>query len=143
MERFLQNTSDVFRRIKITQFVLRSAASVRLSAHHRSNCATYLHPRAANSPAHHRLQSLIWIQLMQLQTQQDKLACPRARRVQIDTALLLLKHICQMEASPAARDRCWWSKLFTGDLRRLNRAPPPPPRDGGEGPKLAEKSELF
>lgn len=53
----------------------------------------------------------------------DQLAWPQGRRVQIDTSPLLLRHICQTEASPAARDRCWWSKLFSGDLRRLCKAP--------------------
>lgn len=69
-----------------------------------------------------------------------KLVSPRARRVQIDTDPLLVKHICQMEDSPAARDRCWWSKLFTGDLRRLNRSHPL--RYKGKCPKLADNSEM-
>lgn len=67
-----------------------------------------------------------WIRLIEAQTpsyfRMDQLAWPQGRRVQIDIDLLLLKHICQTEASPAARDRCWWSKLFSGDLRRLSKA---------------------
>lgn len=70
----------------------------------------------------------------------DKLLSPRARRVQIDTNPLLVKHICQMVDSPAVRDRCWCSKLFTGDLRRLNRAHPL--RYKGKCPKVADNSEV-
>lgn len=63
----------------------------------------------------HLGQSLNWIQLIGTQTlsyfRKDQLAGPQGRRVQIDTDLLLLKHICQTEA-PWQRDRCWWSKLL-------------------------------
>lgn len=87
--------------------------------------------------------SSIWIQLIETQTHwailgKDQLAWPRGRRVQIDTDPLLVKHICQTEASPAARDRCWWSKLFSGDLRRSSKDPKPLCA-AGESLKLQDK----
>lgn len=77
----------------------------------RASANTFKESCASAGPDLTLLQSLIWIQLMEIR---DGSACMSTGQsmVQIDTDLLLLEHICQTQTSPGERDRCWWSSVF-------------------------------
>lgn len=134
---YLQSATDVYRLIKITfgcavnaqEFLKVCFANNKpliwtLLQQHAHLFISICCPRAAASSARQLvqrpfIQSLIWIQLIETQTlsyfRKDQLAWPTGQaRANRYRPIVAEAHL----PDGAARDRCWWSKLFSGDLRR-------------------------